>query len=100
KERLHYTTVDAKPLAGTNYYRLKQTDYDGKFEYSNIINVYSDKKQASGFAIEKVYPNPFIDKLNVDLVATEGPVIVTFANAGGNIVQQESFNASGGHDTF
>jgi hypothetical protein len=31
---LNYSYTDANPVAGTSYYRLKQTDLDGKFTYS------------------------------------------------------------------
>ncbi|WP_342086608.1 T9SS type A sorting domain-containing protein [Dyadobacter sp. OTU695] len=34
-----YLFVDAKPLAGNNYYRLRMVDLDGKFEYSRTIAV-------------------------------------------------------------
>ena len=30
---LHYSFTDFNPLTGVSYYRLKQTDYDGKYEY-------------------------------------------------------------------
>jgi len=32
----NYSATDVSPLTGTTYYRLKQVDYDGKFEYSNL----------------------------------------------------------------
>ncbi len=34
-----YTFNDPKPLKGINYYRLKQVDFDGKFEYSKVVSV-------------------------------------------------------------
>ncbi|WP_254412573.1 T9SS type A sorting domain-containing protein [Dyadobacter diqingensis] len=35
----HYVLEDKSPIAGINYYRLRQTDFDGKTEYSRIISV-------------------------------------------------------------
>lgn len=34
---LNYQFIDDTPTGNKHYYRLKQTDYDGKFSYSNII---------------------------------------------------------------
>ncbi len=34
-----YAVLDAFPASGVNYYRLKQVDLDGSFEYSEIIAV-------------------------------------------------------------
>lgn len=35
--KLNYNFTDAQPVIGKNYYRLKQVDFDGKFEYSKIL---------------------------------------------------------------
>jgi hypothetical protein len=40
---IHYKAIDAEPLSGLTYYRLKQTDFDGKFSYSKIVPVETDK---------------------------------------------------------
>lgn len=40
----------------TYYYRLKQIDTDGRFEYSDIVNANITK--TSGTVIKDVYPNP------------------------------------------
>jgi hypothetical protein len=34
-----YNFTDSLPFVGINYYRLKQYDADGRFEYSNIVHV-------------------------------------------------------------
>jgi formylmethanofuran dehydrogenase subunit C len=36
-----YAWTDERPLPGWSYYRLKQTDFDGTFEYSPIISVHN-----------------------------------------------------------
>ncbi len=36
---LNYYQIDPHPLTGINYYRLKQTDFDYKFTYSDIVAV-------------------------------------------------------------
>ena len=38
QEQKKYNTLDFDVLPIINYYRLKQTDYDGKFQYSEIIS--------------------------------------------------------------
>jgi len=50
----HYQQKDMNNYDGITYYRLKQTNIDGKFVYSNVISVkgYVDP------AALKIYPNP------------------------------------------
>lgn len=56
---LNYETIDNNPLEGTSYYRLKQTDYDGKFEYSSLVAVKVHKEVIS--QAMNVYPNPVLN---------------------------------------
>lgn len=42
---------------GVYSYRLKQIDFDGKFEYSSVVEV--DFRTVTDFALEQNYPNPF-----------------------------------------
>jgi hypothetical protein len=55
EELLAYAFTDRMPLSGQNYYRLKQVDLDGKFEYSPIRAVFIGENEPSGV---QVYPNP------------------------------------------
>ena len=52
-----YSFTDQNPVAGKSYYRLKQIDFDGSFEYSNIVEV--DLTLPIEFSLEQNYPNPF-----------------------------------------
>ncbi len=36
-----YVAYDENPLPGTSYYRLKQTDYDGSYDYSAMVELYN-----------------------------------------------------------
>ena len=54
-----YSFVDAAPKAGVNYYRLKQVDFDGGFEYSNIVAAVVKSANQSLVA----YPSPTSDFL-------------------------------------
>ncbi len=49
-----YSAIDRKPLKGIGYYRLKQTDFDGEFTYSDIIAVNLDLAETD-FSLS---PNP------------------------------------------
>ncbi|MBK6679626.1 MAG: T9SS type A sorting domain-containing protein [Ignavibacteriales bacterium] len=53
----YYNFSDPVSSTGKISYRLKQLDNDGKFEYSNIVEI--DTKIPSAFALEQNYPNPF-----------------------------------------
>jgi hypothetical protein len=52
-----YSYIDRNVNAGVYSYRLKQVDFDGTFEYSNVIEV--DVQAPAVFALEQNYPNPF-----------------------------------------
>jgi len=56
-ERNFYSFEDQPVSDGTYHYRLRQTDYDGSFEYSNEleVNIFSVKE----FELSQNYPNPF-----------------------------------------
>jgi hypothetical protein len=56
-EAQHYTYSDFNLSSGKYIYRLKQIDYDGKFEYSNEIE--ADVIAPLEFKLGQNYPNPF-----------------------------------------
>lgn len=55
----NYVFEDKNPGEGINYYRLKQFDINGSFEYSKTIAVNFDRKSSS------IFPNPVTDYVTV-----------------------------------
>lgn len=52
-----YMFLDNNPPSGSVQYRLKQIDFDGKYKYSDIVEVTIEAP--ANFALEQNYPNPF-----------------------------------------
>ncbi|MCX6208227.1 MAG: T9SS type A sorting domain-containing protein [Bacteroidetes bacterium] len=66
-QNTNYSFTDKAPFNGTNYYRLKQWDFNGEFQYSKIISIESKSKK-QGFTI---YPNPAIGNITVQSSTTK-----------------------------
>jgi len=64
-----YVFSDKPGVTGSYLYRLKQVDYDGKFEYSNTIEVTTETP--SVFMLSQNYPNPFNPTTNIAFSITE-----------------------------
>ena len=64
-----FTDVNIVSLGANNiYYRLKQTDIDGRYTYSNIVVLSIDNKKP----IVMLYPNPAKDKINMTITISQG----------------------------
>lgn len=76
KELTDYKVIDPSPLYGRSYYRLKQTDFDGKYTYSSVSVIDYEGPEHSTLT---VFPNPSSGKnLTIKIEgltdATEVPV--------------------------
>ena len=83
----NYRYTDFSSHAGIIYYRLKQTDYDGNFTYSEIIPVVfadSHKNISSGFAI---YPTPATDYITISGGEYES---ISFVSTNGAVLKREA----------
>ncbi|HFA49288.1 MAG TPA: hypothetical protein ENJ95_09750 [Bacteroidetes bacterium] len=60
-EKQEYNFIHQNPNSGINYYRLKQIDFDGGFEYSKIISVEIKKDNDIN-----IYPNPMNGEINIE----------------------------------
>ncbi|MFK8009583.1 MAG: T9SS type A sorting domain-containing protein [Saprospiraceae bacterium] len=56
-----YNFEDTRPLDGINYYRLKQIDFDGNYQYSDIASI--DFKNTTSDV--RLYPNPTNDLIQI-----------------------------------
>lgn len=63
----NYSAIDYNPYVGSNYYRLKQTDLDGKYTYSHTISINNCNEDITEI---NIYPNP--SKGIFNLVFTNG----------------------------
>ncbi|HEV8285643.1 MAG TPA: T9SS type A sorting domain-containing protein [Chitinophagaceae bacterium] len=53
-----YSFSHTNPVAGVNYYRLKQIDIDDRYEYSDVITAKINYRN-----LTSLYPNPIKEKL-------------------------------------
>jgi hypothetical protein len=81
---ISYSYEDARPINGSNYYRLKQVNKNQQFAFSGIVMVKAD--WMGTFVINAVYPNP-IDKFVKLVLATSssGKVDITIADLSGKV---------------
>ena len=101
---LTYQFTDTKLPTGTQYYRVKQTDFDGQFDYSDIVSV-SNASQAehknSNVTILTVVPNPFEDRFNVDFdLSVAGPVEVSLIHQNGSVAASEVIEGYAGNNRY
>lgn len=74
---LQYHFTDHKPFAGTNFYRLKQLDTDGRFNFSNVVVL---TRKPAIISLEQPFPNPVSDVLQVNIASPgvgQGNLLVT-----------------------
>jgi hypothetical protein len=84
-----YTTTDPNPSGKTVYYRIKETDYDGRFTWSPVITFSLD---APAQTTATAYPNPFTDNLSLQYKSSENEVaILRLVDQAGRTVQNKSW---------
>lgn len=80
-----YHFEDKKPNSGLNYYRLKQVEFNGEFNYSKIKSV---NKKASFSNELKVFPNPASNYITVELEIDDSKTNTAYLlNSQGLIIQ-------------
>ncbi len=84
---LFYTAYDENPLSGINYYRLRQTDFNGAYKYSNPIEfTYTPK----GISIGNAYPNPGDKEVGFNFTTEETDLIhMQLFDLAGRMISEE-----------
>ncbi len=94
-----YSYTDPEPRVGSNVYRIKQTDIDGKFSYSQMIEVRMEEK---GERRLNLYPNPLSagESLKLELSrGWEGEIRISIRDIQGRKVKEEIKDLHGGFNT-
>lgn len=95
-EKAVYSHVDTSPLAGVNYYVLKQIDFDGTSTFSDIVDVsfkLTATKKLAGF-----YENNTLTVSTQSSVSGNGQLIVH--NLNGQILTSQNINLVTGVNEF
>ena len=72
-EQQDYTYVDKTVEEGTYYYRLKQIDFDGTFEYSDVVTV--EIGVPDNFYLSQNYPIPFNPSTRIEFTLHEKQLV-------------------------
>ncbi len=92
---LTYEKADVNPKIGTTYYRLKQTDFDGQFAYSNIVPVTVEGVK-SNFT---VYPNPTDNELTLNVKNPSDEINITIYDLTGRKMYSRMFGVDKGSNS-
>lgn len=82
---LSYSFIDSRPFSGISYYRLHQTDLDGKQTYFEPLGVSCSENKKTEIS---VYPNPADDHFMLSVITNNVGIVVPLEiyDLTGNIV--------------
>lgn len=89
-----YSFTDVNPGAGNSFYRIKQTDRNGQFEFSNIVLIKEGKNSDVAFT---VFPNPATERITITTSGNAQIKRIQLYDAGGRMLY-ESKNAGNNID--
>jgi hypothetical protein len=93
---LHYHTYDQRPLSGKSYYRLVQTDYDGKQTRSELVAI-----EMAPRATAVITPNPSRTRMELLYYSEiEGDAVVKIYDVTGKLVHSSNYYVTKGNNTI
>ncbi len=88
-----YSYIDATPLAGTNFYRIKAIELSGKNVYTKSLRV-DIGRSPKGISL---YPNPVRgSEITIGFSALKGQYSLNVLNTAGQVVYRQQLNHAGG----
>jgi carboxypeptidase T len=83
--------IDHSPFVGSNYYRLRTVDINGKIVYSGVVNV----TYKPSMLTLSIWPNPVADELHVLLQSAESETFtIALTDMTGRMVYNKSVSLS------
>jgi CubicO group peptidase (beta-lactamase class C family) len=96
---LSYAFTDATPLSGSNYYRLRQLDKDGKASYSAVVLLQANALTA--ITITSLYPTPVRQALTIQVAApTAAPATLLLTDMAGKVLVRKRLSLVAGGNSF
>ena len=89
-----YNLIDANPLSGSNFYRIRSIGVGGKFDYSNVVLVKMGKMESD----IRIYPNPVTNNfIRAEFKnRTAGIYNLRLLNAQGQLISNKIINHAPG----
>lgn len=79
----NYSFIDERPENGLNYYRLMQMDYDGQFDYSDVLTI-----DFNNNGTISIFPNPAKETLHItNQDVWDGKVKLAVYNLNGQLLK-------------
>ena len=92
-QAIDYAYTDDAPKAGTNYYRLKQVDFNGMYSYSKVVSVTSDRENDPLESV-MVYPNPTTGSANIIVLGGDENIHISLYSYNGVLLLEYKYNSS------
>lgn len=91
-----YSYIDMQPSGSRIFYRYLQRDLDGGQEFSNMVEMI--RPEGGVLSIDKIYPNPFTDELNVrfgEVYPSGGDLSII--DVSGRVIFRQTLESSADH---
>jgi CshA-type fibril repeat protein len=88
--RIDYQFEDLATIAGNNFYRLKETDIDGRVQYSDVRVL---RFEESGRFV--IYPNPAVNEVKIKFSGDNminRPAVINVVSADGKLMSQKKIS--------